>query len=89
MNPGFVIMMLFSLFVVVLVTAMVPEISRPTVPLGVNIPSGRVKDPVVVGALRRYRWWCVGLGAVAAVGTVATMALPAWNALWLLAYVAG
>lgn len=34
MNPGFVIMMLFSLFVVVLVTAMVPEISRPTVPLG-------------------------------------------------------
>lgn len=88
MNIGMMIFMLASLGIVVAVTAAMPEMSRPTVPLGVSIPSDHVQDPVVRGAIHRFRRWSLIGGLVAAVLTVGTAWMPAMNALVLIAYVA-
>lgn len=40
---------------------LIPWISRPTVPLGVSVPSDRLDDPAVTGALTRYRRLVVGV----------------------------
>ncbi|MDO5068503.1 MAG: DUF5808 domain-containing protein [Propionibacteriaceae bacterium] len=79
---------LASLATVVLVFVALPEMSRPTVPLGVSVPSGRVADPVVRAAIRSFRIQVLGAGAVAAILTVATAHLPGVSALVLLGYVA-
>lgn len=88
MNVGMMIFMLASLGIVVIVTVAMPEMSRPTVPLGVSVPSDRVKDPVVRTAIHRFRTWSLVGGLVAAGLTIATASMPAMNALVMLVYVA-
>lgn len=83
MNPGILTFMLFGVAAVAGAFVLQPDLSRPTVPLGVSVPSGRVGDPVVRAAIRNYRLVCIALGVVAAAGTVATAARPAANVLWL------
>ena len=67
------------LLVVVLVGAMfyaMPWLTRPTIPLGVSIPSTRVDEPVVRRAVKRY---CVGIVIVTIVSVLLALvgeALP-------------
>ena len=76
-----------TLLIVILVGAIgyvMPLLTRPTIPLGVSIPSTRVSDPVVIRAVRRYRigMVVVTLGAVilgilgAALAPLAAALLP-------------
>ncbi len=51
-----------------------PSLTRPTIPLGVSVPSERVGDPVVIGAVKRYR---VGVAVVASVSLVLAVAFAA------------
>ena len=48
--------------------ALVPSMSRPTVPLGVSVPRERITDPAVRRALGRFR---LGVGALTVAGLVA------------------
>lgn len=48
--------------------ALVPSMSRPTVPFGVSVPRERITDPAVRRALGRFR---LGVGALTAAGLVA------------------
>ena len=57
MDIWVMIVMLASLGLMMAVSAVTPQMSRPTVPLGVSIPSDRVNGPAVRGAVRRYRIW--------------------------------
>lgn len=82
-----VIVNAFILVVVVAVMASLPEISRSTVPLGVSVPSDRVRDPVVTAAIRRFRTAVIIAGAVALAGMLATFILPTVGFLWILGYV--
>lgn len=52
---------------------LLPELSRPTVPLAVSIPSTRVDDPVVTTAVRQYR---IGAGLAMVVAIGACLLLP-------------
>ena len=47
--------------------ALVPSMSRPTVPLGVSVPRERITDPAVRRAVSRFR---LGVGALTAAGLV-------------------
>lgn len=65
------------------VTIAVPEMSRPTLPLGVSVPSDRVGDPAVRSAIRRYRVWILVGGVVIAFAVcrkpiMATKARQGW-----------
>ena len=58
-----------TLLIVILIGAMffiMPWLTRPTIPLGVSIPSTRVGEPVVARAVKRYRIGMISvtLGAV-------------------------
>ena len=69
-----------TLLIVILIGAMfyaMPWLTRPTIPLGVSIPSTRISDPVVTGAVKRYRigMIAVTLGAVV-VGVVGAALAP-------------
>lgn len=57
--------------------ALTPRISRPTVPLGVSVPSERRDDPAVRSATRRY---LAGVGTATALGIAAALvpALGNW-----------
>lgn len=66
-----------------------PNISRPTVPLGVDVPSDRVDDPVVRAAIKQFRLWCLGLGAAVFVGLIVTRDRPTLSTLWVLLYLFG
>jgi uncharacterized membrane protein len=64
----------FTLFVslpmIVLITVLMlalPNLARPTLPLGVSVPQSRVDEPVIAAALRRFRLIVVGAGAIAVV----------------------
>jgi uncharacterized membrane protein len=74
------IVTIVTLLIVVLIGAMffaMPWLTRPTIPLGVSIPSTRVGHPAVTGAVKRYRIGMVSvtLGAVV-VGILATVLTP-------------
>jgi uncharacterized membrane protein len=59
-----------TLLIVILIGAMfyaMPWLTRPTIPLGVSIPSTRVGDPAVTSAVKRYR---VGIIVVTLVAVV-------------------
>lgn len=60
--------------------------SRPTVPLGVSVPSDRTSDPVVRGAIRRYRVWILVGGIVAGAAMLAAFRVPEVSVLVLLGY---
>ncbi len=52
------IVTIVTLLIVILIGAMffaMPWLTRPTIPLGVSIPSTRVSEPVVIRAVKRYR----------------------------------
>lgn len=51
---------------------LLPELSRPTVPLAVSVPSTRLDEPVVTRALRRFR---IGTGVVMVAGILASLLL--------------
>lgn len=87
METGILIIMLFSLLVTAVVTIALPQLSRPTVPLGVSVPSDRVDHPVVVAAIKRYRIWTLLGAIITAAIMVATANMPEKGALFLLAYV--
>lgn len=55
-----------ALLVGVVLYAM-PWLTRPTIPLGVSIPSTRVGDPVVTGAVGRFRLGVIAVTVVAVV----------------------
>lgn len=57
-------MLAVTLFIGVLLWA-TPTVNRPTVPLGVSVPSDRIDDPVVTTAVASYRRWVVAATAVA------------------------
>jgi len=86
-NTWIMIVMLAALGLTMAVTVAVPEMSRPTVPLGVSVPSDRVSDPAVRSAIRRYRIWILVGGVVAAAIMVATLSVPEVSVLILLGYV--
>lgn len=87
MNTWMMIVMLAALALTMAVTAAIPEMSRPTVPLGVSVPSDRVSDPAVRGAIRRYRLWMLVGGIVAAAAMVAAFSVPEVSVVVLLGYV--
>ena len=87
MNIWMMIVMLAALGLTMTVTAAIPEMSRPTVPLGVSVPSDRVSDPAVRGAIRRYRVWILVGGIVAAAAMVAAFSVPEVSVVVLLGYV--
>lgn len=87
MDIWMMVIMLACLGLTMAVSAATPQMSRPTVPLGVNVPSDRVNDPAVRGAVRRYRIWVLVGGLVAAAGMVAAWKLPELSVLILLGYV--
>ncbi|MDY5784773.1 DUF1648 domain-containing protein [Corynebacterium sp.] len=87
MNTWMTIVMLLALGLTMAVTAAIPEMSRPTVPLGVSVPSDRVSDPAVRGAIRRYRVWILVGGIVAAAAMVAGLSMPELSVVVLLGYV--
>ena len=87
MDIWMMVIMLACLGLTMAVSAATPQMSRPTVPLGVSVPSDRVNDPAVRGAVRRYRLWVVVGGLVAAAGMVAAWKLPELSVLILLGYV--
>lgn len=87
MNTWMMIVMLAALGLTMAVTAAIPEMSRPTVPLGVSVPSDRVSDPAVRGAIRHYRVWILLGGIVAAAAMVAAFSVPEVSVLVLLGYV--
>ena len=87
MEVGMLIFVLTSLAVVVVVAVAMPELSRPTVPLGVSVPSERVTDPVVRSAVNRFRLWSLVGGAAAGIATVVTAPYPGVSALVLLGFV--
>ncbi|SDR92071.1 DUF1648 domain-containing protein [Corynebacterium timonense] len=86
MNTSVMIIMLAALGLTTAVTAAIPEMSRPTVPLGVSVPSDRVGDPAVRGAIRRYRVWILVGGVVAGVVMVAASSMPEVSVVVLLGY---
>ncbi|MDO5727939.1 MAG: DUF1648 domain-containing protein [Bowdeniella nasicola] len=86
-NPTLIILLL-SLALAVAVTVALPEMSRPTVPLGVSIPSERRNHPVVTGAIRRYRIWTLLGGILTAVAMIMAVSTPEKTALLILGYVA-
>lgn len=67
-----------------LLLALVPTISRPTVPLGVSIPRSRIDDEAVLRAITRYRVCCVILTAASLLGLWLTRRSPELGALWML-----
>src|SRR6478672_698118 len=46
---------LIPILLIALVLVALPSLSRPTVPLGVSVPTTRLNEPVVHRSLRRYR----------------------------------
>lgn len=66
---------------------MLPNISRPTVPLGVSVPHRYINDPVVRMAICRFRAWCIGLAIPPTLGILLTgqtnTALTVW---WPIGY---
>lgn len=66
----------------------VPSLSRPTVPLGVSVPSARADDPVVRAAVARYRIAVGVLLVIALAGALATMRWPLAFAWWTLGFCA-
>ena len=87
MDIWMLIVMLACLGLTMAVSAATPKMSRPTVPLGVSVPSDRANDPAVRDAVRRYRIWVVVGGLAAAAGMVAAWKLPELSVLILLGYV--
>ncbi|EFG46464.1 hypothetical protein HMPREF0183_2268 [Brevibacterium mcbrellneri ATCC 49030] len=81
------IVMLAALGLTMAVTVAVPEMSRPTLPLGVSVPSDRVGDPAVRSAIRRYRIWILVGGVVAVAVMVSAVSIPEVSVLILLGYV--
>ena len=88
---------LITMGVLVLFGVLAPSLSRPTVPLGVSVPSDRIDDPRVRSSIRRYRALAAATGVVAFAGSLATSSAPAavigWStgylvALWLVWIVA-
>ncbi|NEN07186.1 DUF1648 domain-containing protein [Diaminobutyricibacter tongyongensis] len=79
------IVSIVTLLIVILIGAMfyaMPWLTRPTIPLGVSIPSTRVGDPAVTGAVKWYRIGMVSvtLGAVV-VGILGAALAPLASAL--------
>lgn len=74
-----------SLLPVLLVGVMfyaLPWLTRPTIPLGVSVPSTRIDDPAVVTAIRRYRVGIVVVTVVSlAVGVLSATLSPVGRAL--------
>lgn len=68
---------------------LVPNISRVTVRLGVDVPRDRIDDPVVTRAVLRYRILGSALTLAVIAGAVVTRGNPAVQALWVLILVAG
>lgn len=87
MNTWMMIVMLAALGLTMAVTVAVPEMSRPTLPLGVSVPSDRVGDPAVRSAIRRYRIWILVGGVVAVAVMVSAVSIPEVSVLILLGYV--
>lgn len=87
MDIWMMVIMLACLGLTMAVSAATPQMSRPTVPLGVSVPSDRVNDPAVRGAVRRYRLWVLVGGLMAAAGMVAAWKLPELSVVILLVYV--
>ena len=46
---------LIPILLIVAVLLALPALSRPTVPLGVSVPTTRLHEPVVHRSMRRYR----------------------------------
>lgn len=71
----------FTIAVTAVIAALLlamPSIVRPTLPLGVSVPTERVSDPAVRGAVRLYRW-CIAIAWVACVivGVIGALVIPA------------
>ncbi|MGO4106030.1 DUF1648 domain-containing protein [Leifsonia sp. YAF41] len=67
-----VILSLVIMAFVAVMMLLMPSITRATLPLGVSIPQQRIGEPVVLDAVKRYRW---GVGLAFAVSAVATLLL--------------
>ena len=68
-----------TLLIVLLVGAMfyaMPLLTRPTIPLGVSIPSTRVNEPVVTTAVKRYRIGIIAVTLGAGLLAIIAAALP-------------
>lgn len=88
MNIPVLVTMVMTLLILGATLIALPSLSRPTVPLGVSVPSTRADDPVVRAALARYRITIGLLMVIALTGALATLQWPlalAWWALGLLA----
>lgn len=77
-------MTIFAIVFTIVVTAVIaalllamPSIVRPTLPLGVSVPTERVSDPAVRSAVRLYRW-CVTIAWLICVivGTLVALIVP-------------
>lgn len=72
----------FTIAVITVIAALLlamPSIVRPTLPLGVSVPTQRASDPAVRSAVRLYRWCIVAAwlicGIVAVTGTLIAPAI--------------
>ncbi|MGN6204696.1 DUF1648 domain-containing protein [Humibacter sp.] len=71
----------FTIAVTTVIAALLlamPSIVRPTLPLGVSVPTERVGDPAVRGAVRLYRW-CIAIAWLVCVivGVIGALVIPA------------
>lgn len=67
MSDSMVLVIVMSLTLVVTggAMALTPNLSDPTVPMGVRVPSSRIHDPAVQRAVSRFRRLCLALTVVA------------------------
>src|SRR5512141_1584068 len=61
---------LIPILLIALVLVALPSLSRPTVPLGVSVPTTRLNEPVVHRSMRRYRIGVAACGVVMALVVV-------------------
>ena len=61
---------LIPILLIVAVLLALPALSRPTVPLGVSVPTTRLHEPVVHRSMRRYRIGVLASGVVVVVALV-------------------
>lgn len=88
MNSPALVTMVITLLILGATLIALPSLSRPTVPLGVSVPSTRADDPVVRAAIARYRITIGLLMVIAQTGALATLQWPLALAGWTLGLLA-